>query len=263
MSGTLWLLFKMFVKSQMEYRGAFFLDRLAQIVTYSASYAAIWVLLLKFDTLGGWHWPELALLLSFQLLAHAIGGAFSYTQFRDMEELVRKGTLDTLMVKPMNPWLYITFSKLNIGYVGHIVLGVGLMVWAVGAVDVAWSFWHGSYLIVALMSSAMVGAAMITMIGASSMVLVQSRYLYTILFGFYELTRYPLTIFPAALQWLLLTVIPIGFLNFVPVAFYLGKEIPIFGAWGGVLALVVGPAWAVLAMMHWRFCIARYQGAGG
>lgn len=263
MVGTLWLLFKMYVKSQMEYRGAFFLDRIVQIFTYGTAYAAIWVLLLKFDTLGGWDWPELALMLSFQLLAHAIGGAFSFNQFRDMEILVRKGTLDMLMVRPMSPWLYMTFSGLNIGYLGHIILGVGLMSWSLGAVDVAWTFGHAVFILTALVSSALVGASMITMIGASSMVLVQSRHFYSILFGFYELTRYPLTIFPVGLQWLVLTVLPIGFLNYVPVAFYLGKEIPIYGALGGVAALVAGPVWVLIGMGHWRFCMRRYQGAGG
>jgi len=53
-------LVRLFVKAQMEYRGAFVLDRFAQIVNYGAAYAAIWVLLERFDTLGGWTWSQLA-----------------------------------------------------------------------------------------------------------------------------------------------------------------------------------------------------------
>lgn len=257
------LLIKMHVKSQMEYRGAFFIDRVAQIISYAAAYAAIWVLLLKFDNLGGWYWPELALLLSFQLLAYSFGAAFSFVQFRNLEELVRLGTFDTLMVKPMSPWAYLTFSGLNIGYVGHILLGVGLMGWALTQVDVSWGLVNGLYIVASLVSASLVVAAIMTMIGASAMVLVQSHHLFSIFFGFWELTRYPLTIFPIGLQWILLTVVPLGFMNYVPVAYFLGKEVAVLGAWGGVISLIAGPLSVLVAMGHWRFCIRRYQGAGG
>ena len=49
----------MHVRAEMEYRGAFILDRLAQILTYGAAYTAIWVLLNGFQILGGWNWRQL------------------------------------------------------------------------------------------------------------------------------------------------------------------------------------------------------------
>lgn len=257
------LLVRMHVKSQMEYRGAFLLDRLAQVITYLSMYGAIWVLLDRFDSLGGWLWPELAFLISFQLLAYACGAAFSFVQFRDMEELVRLGTFDVLMVKPYSPWAYLTFSGLNIGYAGHVVLGIGLMGWSLMAVDINWTPFAVLYLAGALISSAIGVAAMLTMIGASAIVLVQSRYLFSIFSGFWELSRYPLNIFPAGLQWLMFTIVPMGFMAYVPTAFLLGKDVPLLGDWGGWIALAIGPLWAGLAVLHWRFCLKRYQGGGG
>lgn len=257
------LLVRMHVKSRMEYRAAWILDRVAQVITYSSAYAAIWVLLWRFDTLGGWNWPELALLLSFQLLAYSLGAAVSFVQFRDLEDQVRLGTFDVLLVKPISPWAYITFSRLNVAYIGHIVLGVGLMIWALGEVEVAWTFGLAVYLLAAFVSASLVVAGVMTMIGASALVLVQARYLYSIFFGFWELTRYPIHIYPAALQWMLVTVIPLGFMNYVPVAVFLEKDVAALGAWGLPLSLVAGPVSVLAAMAHWRFCIRRYQGGGG
>lgn len=48
------LLVRMHVRSKMEYRGAFWLDRLAQILSYGSVFATIGILLARFDTLGGW-----------------------------------------------------------------------------------------------------------------------------------------------------------------------------------------------------------------
>ncbi|MBP2445311.1 ABC-type uncharacterized transport system permease subunit [Rhizobium leguminosarum] len=94
----------------MEYRGAFWLDRLAQILSYGSVFATIGILLARFQTLGGWSWSELALLYSFQLLAYSLGAAMSFTQLRDLEELVRLGSYDVLLVKPFSPWVYLIFS---------------------------------------------------------------------------------------------------------------------------------------------------------
>jgi len=256
-------LVKLFVKSQMEYRGAFILDRIAQIINYGAAYAGIWILLLRFGNLGGWNWSELALLLSFQLLAYALGASFSFTQFREMQNLVRNGTFEALLVKPFSPWAYLAFSGLNIGYLGHFILGVGLLIWAVLQVDVAWNFGNILYLTASMISAALIVCSLMTMIGAASLVLVRSNYLFSIFFGFWEFTRYPLSIFPAVIQVMLYTIVPMGFMAYVPVAWLLGKDIPLLGAWAGPLGLLAGPITVVISMAQWRYCIRRYQGAGG
>ena len=257
------LLVTMKIKSRMEYRASFFIDAFAMILTYGSVYATFWVLLLRFETLAGWDWPELAVLLSLQLFTYAVGASFSFTQFRDMEEMVRLGQLDVLLVKPFSPWAYLTFGGYNIGYIAHITLAVALMIWAVGQVDVAWSPGLALYLVAAIVSAAMMVCAIMTMIGASSIVLVQSRYLYSIFFGFWELSRFPLTIYPAALQWAMITVMPLAFMSYVPAATFLGKDVAILGNWAMPLSLLAGPVAVAIAMWHWRWSLRHYQGGGG
>lgn len=261
--GTLPILVRMYVKSQLEYRGAFWLDRLAQVIAYGSAYTTIWLLLERFDNLGGWIWPELALLLSFQLLGYALGAALSYVQLRNLEELVRLGTFDTLLVKPFSPWAYLVFSGLNIGYAGHLILAVPLLIWSLTQVDIGWSPLAVLYLLATLLSATMLTAALMTMIAATALIWIRSRHLFSIFFGFWELTRYPLNIFPTGLQVILLTIIPMGFMSFVPVAWLLGKDIPILGDWGGMAAPLVGPLLVLLAMAQWKYAISRYQGGGG
>ncbi|AHG45868.1 ABC transporter permease [Rhizobium leguminosarum bv. trifolii CB782] len=257
------LLVRMYVRSQMEYRGAFWLDRLAQILSYGSVFATIGILLARFNTLGGWSWPELALLYSFQLLAYSLGAAMSFVQLRDLEELVRLGTFDTLLVKPFSPWVYLIFSGLNISYTGHVILAVALMGWAILSVDFAWSVWSVSFLLATLISAALLTAALITMIGATALIWVRSNHLFSIFFGFWELMRYPLNIFPGSIQITLITAVPLALTSSVPVAALLGKPVPILGDWAGPVALAAGPVWVLIAIAHWRYATGKYQGAGG
>lgn len=256
-------LVRIYVRTRMEYRGAMMLAWFAQALSYAATYTTIALLLARFDNLGGWSWNQMALLLSFHLLAYSLGASLSFTQFRDIEEKVRMGVFDAVLVKPVGTWSYLVFSGLNIGYTGHIILAVGLMGWAVTQVAVDWSLGTMLYFIGALVSAAMVTASLMTMIGATALVWVRSMHLYSIFFGFWELARYPLNIFPMPLQVLMITFAPLGFLAFIPAAVVLGKPVPLLGDWAAAASLLAGPVCAGLGALHWRWCLRNYQGAGG
>lgn len=262
MGSALWFMVKLQVKMRMIHRGAFLLNRLAQVLAYVSAFSAIWILLHKFDRLGSWTWPELAFLLSFQLLGYSLGAAVSFVQMRELEETLRSGNFDTLLIKPMSPWAYLVFSGLNLGYIGHIALAVGLLIWSLSALTIAWTPWLVAYAVAALLSGALLVAALLTMIGACAFRWSHSRHLYSIFFGIWELSRYPLEIFPWSLQTLLVTALPLGFLGYVPAAYLLDKPPVVVGELGGLLSPLVGPLCALLAALFWRDGVRRYQGAG-
>jgi ABC-2 type transport system permease protein len=109
----------------------------------------------------------------------------------------------------------------------------------------------------------MVTGAIMTMIGATALIWVRSNHLFAIFFGFWELTRYPISIYPVALQWMMVTIVPLGFMNYVPVAAFLGKDVAVLGGLAMPLSLLAGPVAVGLAMLHWRWCVRHYQGGGG
>lgn len=253
----------MYIRAQMEYRGAFWIDRAAMVITYASSFAVIWLIVARFKQLAGWGWADLALLFSFHMLSYASGAALSFAQMRRLEEHVRLGTLDTLLVKPISVWAYLVFSGFNTGYVSHFALGLGLLIWALFTAEIAWSPAWVAYFVASLISAAMVTGAVMTMIGATALIWVRSNHLYSLYFGFWELSRYPLNIFPAVIQGVMLTIVPLGFIAAVPVAVLLGKPVPLLGDWAGPVALLAGPFFTLLAVVQWRYAMSRYQGAGG
>lgn len=250
-------------RSQLEYRGAFLIDRIAMIITYASSFAVIWLLVARFDALAGWNWGELALLYAFHTLGYALGASFSFTQMRDLEEHVRLGTFDALLTKPVSPWLYLVFSRYNIGYLSHVTLALVLLAWALLTVPINWSIGWVAYFLASLVGAALVTGSIMTAIGATALAWTRSNHLYALYFGFWELSRYPLNLFPAIIQTVMLTIVPLGFMAAVPVGVLVGKPVPLLGEFAPVAALLAGPALAALAALFWRWATERYQGAGG
>jgi ABC-2 type transport system permease protein len=257
------VLLQMNLRAQMEYRGAFLIDRLAMIIAYASAFAVIWLLVARFDTLAGWNWGELALLYSFHTLAYAVGASFSFTQMRDLEEHVRLGTFDAMLTRPMSPWVYLVFARYNIGYISHISLALALMTWALLTIPIDWSIGWVAYFLASLLSAALVTGSLMTMLGATALAWTRSNHLYSLYFGFWELSRYPLNLYPTIIQGILLTIVPLGFMAAVPVAVLVGKPVPLLGDIAPIAALLAGPALASLAVLFWRFATSRYQSAGG
>ena len=69
-----------------------------------------------------------------------------------------------------------------------------MMAWALSIVAVPWSIGWVAYFLGALLSAAMVTGATLTMIGATALIWTRSNHLYSLFFGFWELSRYPLNI---------------------------------------------------------------------
>jgi len=43
----------------------------------------------------------------------------------------------------------------------------------------------------------------------------------------------------------------------------LGKTVPLLGDSAGLACLLAGPLMVTIAIIHWRWCLRNYQGAGG
>ncbi|WP_137129377.1 ABC-2 family transporter protein [Rhizobium sp. FY34] len=256
-------LMRLRVRTRLEFRASLIISWIAQAFGYIGVFASIWIILTRFETLGGWTWPQMALLLGFHTLGYALGACFTLVQLRRMEEIVLGGEFDTLLVRPINPWAYLVFSGFNIEYGGHVLLGIGIIAWSLPQLSIDWNMATFTLIVGGLISSALITASMLTMIGACALLLGRARYLFGIFFDFWELSRYPASIFAPIFQMALLTVIPLGYMAYVPVSVLLGRPVAYLGSLAPFATLAAGPLSVLAAIAFWRFCLSRYQGRGG
>lgn len=251
------------LRERMEYRGAFLLSLGSQMLGYAATYLVIWLLLQRFDEIGGWNWAEIAFLYSLNVMTYALGAAFTYSQMYALEEMVRKGTFEVVLVRPTNPYLALMGQMFNIGYVGHVVLSGAILTWAVFQLEVDWTPLRVAFLAASLISGMCIHAAVLTLIGAWTFTQIRGD----VLFWFYGTLRSfqncPLPIFATAMQVMLTAAIPLAFTSFYPAMILLDKDAGVLPDWLGWLTPFVGPLvlWATYRL--WMRGVDHYQGAGG
>src|SRR5665811_1571258 len=127
------------LRERMEYRAAFLLGVIAQGIGYAAEVAVIWLTLNRFDVIAGWNWSEMALLYSLSVITYALGAAFTYSPMTELEQMVQKGTLESVLIKPTNPFLTLVGQRFNIGYVSHLLLAGSIFIWATTTASIDWS----------------------------------------------------------------------------------------------------------------------------
>ncbi|THF74082.1 ABC transporter permease [Cohnella fermenti] len=256
-------LIQLLIKEKMAYRGDFLLSAFAQIVSYGGEYIVIWLFMKRFPLLAGWTWPEIALLYSFGLLTYAIGASFSFVQMRELEGQVRQGTFDNLLIKPINPYFYLISRGFNLAYVAHITISGAVLIWAIGQLNVQWTLLNWAYVLLAVVSGAMIQAGLLTAIGAATFLWVRAGFLFTIFFRLKEFISYPLPLFGTFIQLLLTIGVPLAFVNFYPAAFLLAHDSAPLPGWAMWLAPLVGPLVYGLGYLLWTSGANKYQGAGG
>jgi ABC-2 type transport system permease protein len=251
------------LKERMEYRAAYVIGIVAQIFGYGAQFVVLWLLLNRFGAIAGWTWPQVAFLYSFELVTYALGAALTFSPMTDLERMVRDGTFDGVLVRPTNPYVYLTARMYNVGYVAHVLLSAGVLIWAATQLDLAWNALSLTYLAASIVSAALIQMAALTFIGGWAFSLGRVGFLFTLHYQLKDFVLYPISVYGASIQVLLTVIVPFAFINFYPASAILSKTGGLFPGWIGWLAPIVGPLLFFGAYRFWFRGVNSYQGAGG
>lgn len=261
--GICWAMIKAGLKSEMQFRSNFIIEVAFGLVYQTVGFAFIWVILGKFQTIGGWTLQEVTLLYGIQLMGHALW-SLSFSHITNVEAMVRLGEYDTMLIRPLPISFQFMFTQVRVAIIGDllgavVLLGVGLR-WA----HIAWSPAKVTFLILAVIGSGLVRGA-VDLAGASLVFRTLSagymQWMTGMIFG--QFGGYPLDIFAMRLRNFLTFVIPVAFVAWIPAAVLLGRTsmlpFPVWVAWCTPLLGLVLMAGAWWLFLHES---RQYQSSG-
>lgn len=251
------------LQRQLEYP-LFLINWLLMIpLQYLSGILLLKVLVGRFQPLEGWGFPEIAFLYGLALISHGMQ-VFLFIPIWGIENFITGGFFDRMLVRPMNVFFQVLVRYVNlIGCVdmlpGVIIFGYGC--WKTGFV---WSAANILKLLLVLAGATLLRAGVYTIAGSTAFWTMRSRPLIDVAQETMHRTGfYPLTIYPAFLQWLFTLILPIGFISFYPAAEFLGKEegmlIPAAMAFATPL---VGLAFFAVAIGVFNWGLRQYESSG-
>ena len=246
------------VRQATTYRASFLLSSLITLVA-NLAFPLVTVLIYGSGAgFPGWTADEVLLIQSVFTLSAGLSGLVLGAVVWVTMARVREGTLEVVLLKPMRPLPFVVLTTVQPESAGVAVGGAVLMAWAgsrsvhgVAAADVL--AFAGLFL-----AGLCVMAGIALVMAATSFRWVGNSRLPEIADSVQAFGRYPLPIFPAAVQGAVTFVLPVGMVGYYPASALLGRDVAGLGP-----AAVMCIAFLGLGVWLYHRQIRHYQGVGG
>jgi ABC-2 type transport system permease protein len=192
------------IKSTMALRGAFMMQVAFMALNNFAFFVFWWALMGHVDAIRGWRLGDIQLL--FGVVAAAVGLTLSVAGgVRHLGRFIDDGNLDTLLTQPAPVLVHALGLRSQPSGFGDLISGVIFIAWSG---QVSWRMLP--FIVAAVLASAIVFFSLAFWLGRVETVAAQ---LWELVITF---SLYPEPLFGGALRVVLFTVLPAGFVGYIP-----------------------------------------------
>jgi len=251
------------IKWQTAYKKSFIMNFISQFVSYAVDFGLMWIMVNSFGNMNSWNKYEVMLLYAMSLASYAIGGAFFFNISLDMPKQIHSGEFDDFLIKPLNLLPYLISRNFLIGYISHLTLSITMIAICFVNIGLRLTVLEMLFFIFSVLSGAVIYSALFLLISIPAFFTTKLESLRGIVFFFRQMSYYPLSIFPKALQVLLTFIIPYGMINFFPVQAVIRKnDILMFGPYIKYVAPLFAAGLFTLSVFLFNLGVRRYKSTG-
>ena len=245
----------------MQYKVDFLVSLFFEALLQSVDFAILAAIMLRFPEIAGWTVYEIGVLYGMSWIAMSLYRTLA-PELHDFERHIVNGTFDSFLIRPWPTLMVLLSRNLELRRLGGAAQGLVIFwisaghlleVGRIGRADVA----------------IMIGLALIGSVIAFSLSLATATFAFWIgrsddlqtftMFAPITASQYPLTVFPGWLRGLLTSILPVAFINFVPVQYLLDKG----GSWWSLASSPVAACLSfAAAYSFWRYGERHYHSTG-
>jgi viologen exporter family transport system permease protein len=252
------------LRSQTSYRTSFTLDLAGSFVIGVLEFIEVYVIFHNVPQLGGLDFTGALLVFGLANLGFALGDLVA-GHIDEVPDLIRHGTLDVLLLRPLPLLAQLMTNDFQLRRVGRATLGVIVLTAGLTRVDVDWTPARLALFAVTPLAAAVIFAALFVAAGAVQFWLVDgAEFTNAFTYGSSYAASFSPAVLPLPLRILFSFVVPAAFAAYLPTLAVLGRPgPPLLPAWLGWWAPVAALAAWLAAVGLWRLGVRHYSGAGG
>ena len=243
----------------LQYRVDFFVQSAMALFWVATALAPLLVLFSFRSGVAGWTSHEALVVVGFFLALKGVLVGVIQPSLGNVVEHIRKGTLDFLLIKPVDAQFLLSTSKLDLARGTDVLSGFALAGWALAQTDA-----HPTALDVALAvgillcALAILYAIWILVVSLAFHVVKIDNLSYLIVSTF-DAARWPSSVFRGALAFVFTFIVPLALMTTYPALALLGRlTIKDVG-----VTLLVALVFLFASRRVWLRSVRSYTGAGG
>ena len=245
---------------------------MARALTYRLNFALSMIMTLFFNlffplatiliyrsgaSFPGWSFFEVLLIQSIFTLSLGFACVlFSNVLWATMQH-IREGSFEVVLLRPVNPLFFLIASNFDTGSFGLIIGGGVMFAIAIAHVELASAAAVPQFLLLFTAGFAVMTGFQLIMAAASFKWVGNSR-LPDILDSVITFGKYPVSIFPKAVQSIITFIIPVGMIGFYPASALLGRLDP-----SALISVIPCIAFMFFGIWLYHYMVKLYEGVGG
>src|SRR5918998_1131716 len=107
------------IRSELQYRTNFLILVVMGLVYQGTGFAFIWVVLSRFEAVGGWTLGHVAFLYGLRLIMHALSMILG-GHTRELDHQIRHGEFDRYLLRPLAPLYQIVSQRMQVNAFGDL-----------------------------------------------------------------------------------------------------------------------------------------------
>lgn len=248
------------LRTQLEYEADFWLGIAGVLLTQLANFTFVWVIFSQVPRLAGWNLWEAAFLYALLIMPRGLVDLFCDGAWHTPWQ-VNSGSFDRILLRPVPVFLQVFSLSSRIHGLGHLILGITLLVAASSQLPLSWTPLRLLMLIGVLINSLLILGSMVLVANSSAFWEKSGNNAFAIFVSsMTDVVQVPLTIYGQVLQVLLTWILPFAFVSYYPACLLLGRLVdPPWLLW---LIPLSGPLTALVGLKLWRLGVSRYESVG-
>ena len=228
------------LQAAMEYRAAFWVQIFTMAANDSLWLFFWWTYFHQFPLLHGWQNTDIVILWAISACGFGIAMCV-FGNAPKLAALIMNGGLDAYLGMPRNVLLHVCISATDPASWGDVVFAVGAYVLLLHP-DLP----HIGLFALLALQVALVLTSFVVILGSMAFFVGNTEGMTQQVFGaLITFSTYPMNIFTGVVRLLLFTLVPAGFVSFVPLQLLHQFTWPLLGAMAGFTVLIVSVAMGV------------------
>jgi ABC-2 type transport system permease protein len=243
--------------SEFEYKTNILIDLITAILSLIGSIFLLSIFFQNNLSLGGWEFKEALIIQAIYTILNGITNTWFTPNLTEIVKHIREGTLDFVLLKPIDSQFFISLKKINPSGFLEIIVGLCLLLYCMRINQINLNLSLLTLSLITLICSICILYSLWFFICTTTIWFVKTWNGIEVLRSFLYIGRFPLNSFSFSIRIFFSVFIPIAFITTIPSEVFLGVS----QLWKILIEVIIATIFIVTSRNFWLFALKFYSSA--
>lgn len=251
---------KLSLMSKLVYKANLIIGIVAFLFTQATSLFTLFILVNTVPSIDGYTIYHVGFLFGLTNMAVGIDHLLTDRLWTVAYFEVKQGKLDHMFLRPLPVLFQVIASEVQLEALGELIIAAALMIVCGLQLEFTGGLVSVLIVILGIICAAIIISAFKVMVASFAFKFKRSGPLLQFIYNFSNYAKYPLKIFPKAIQYILIFVIPLGLCLFFPFENLFGE---VYDPWLLGLAMIgITTLFTTICLLVWKKFVKMYESTG-